>query len=239
MADSIESRLESLDRSPGRAAMRFDAGPPLGAHAVVLPSAFNPPTLAHLELLGAAPLSGRLLTSDSPLAARIALLTTKNVDKGLHGASLAHRVGMLLALRADSPGLAVVASNQARIMDQATSLEETFGPLELMFVVGFDTLERLFAPRYYSDMERELAPFFERNRVLAANRGRTAADDVARWIEKHAGPFVDRITVLEIDEYPASLSSTQVREAVAAGDSPHPAVSPAVRRYIEEHGLYR
>ena len=65
-----------------------------------------------------------------------------------------------------------------------------------------------------------------------------AAAHVADWIEANAGPFQARIEVLEIDDYPASLSSTQVRDALANGDSALP-VSPAVHRYIEAHGLYR
>jgi nicotinic acid mononucleotide adenylyltransferase len=168
----------------------------------------------------------------------VALLTTKNVDKALHGASLAHRVGMLLALREEAPQIAVVASNQARIIDQAEALTRSFGFQQLTFVVGFDTLERLFASRYYADMERELEPFFEHHRVLAANRATTSAPEVVTWIGTNAGPFTQRIQVLEIDDYPASLSSTEVRRALAATDD-HPALSPAVRRYILEHRLYR
>ena len=105
-------------------------------------------------------------------------------------------------------------------------------------VVGFDTLERLFAPRYYEDMERELAPFFERHRVLAANRATVGARDVEAWLDANAGAFRERIAVLEIDEVPASLSSTQVREALQ-GNRQAFDVAPGVRRYIEEHGLYR
>ena len=63
-------------RSPGRVA--------------VLPSAFNPPTIAHLHLLEQA-----LRVEGVTLAA--AMLSTRNVAKGVVGAGLADRVGMLLA----------------------------------------------------------------------------------------------------------------------------------------------
>jgi len=245
MRDSIEPALERLDTAPAPAAMRFDDGSPFGTHAFVLPSAFNPPTIAHAHLLDAATHSS---PSPAPEGSRergpggegscIALLTTKNVDKSLHGASLAHRVGMLLALRDEAPQIAVVASNQARIVDQAESLTRSFGFEQLTFVVGFDTLERLFAPRYYTDMERELGPFFEHHRVLAANRASATPEDVGNWIAANTTPFTQRIDVLEIDDFPASLSSTQVRAALTE-HTDHPALSPAVRRYILEHHLYR
>ena len=248
MNANIVAGLVALDAARAPSACRFDEGLPFGSHAVVLPSAFNPPTLAHQHLLE------RAVSSPSPASvarrergpggegharqpAPIALLTTRNVDKGLYGATLADRVGMLLALRSEWPALAVVASNQARIIDQAESLTAAFGFETLTFVVGFDTLERLFAPRYYTNMERELAPFFERHRVLAANRGNVSAERVADWIAGNAGSFADRVSALEIDEFPATLSSTQVRDALSEADD-HPALSRAVRQYIREHGLY-
>ena len=172
----------------------------------------------------------------------VALLTTKNVDKELHGASLAQRVEMLLSLRTRWPELAVIACNQARIIDQAEALTASFQPpgaeLDLRFVVGFDTLERLFARRYYADMERELTPFFERCRVFAANRAAMSANDVSAWVSANAAAFADRIDVLEIEEFAASLSSTGVRESLKTGGAADTVAEP-VRRYIEMHGLYR
>lgn len=231
MNEEIAERLRRLDAAVLPSAARFDGGGPLGKSAAVLPSAFNPPTVAHQHLLERA-------VSAFGLESAVALLTTRNVDKDLHGASLADRVGMLMAMEEDSMEFAVVASNQARIIDQAVALRSLFPAVEMDFVVGFDTLERLFAARYYADMEAELAPFFERHRVLAANRGAVEARHVEEWLSANAGPFEERILVLEIDELPASLSSSQVRKALADnGDSLH--VSTSVRRYIKERGLYR
>ena len=235
MGRDIASELAELDARPEAAAVQFDSGTRLTGRLVVLPSAFNPPTLAHQHLLERA--------ADFAGGARpVALLTTKNVDKGIHGASLPQRVEMLLALRDEWPILSVVACNQARIIDQAMALRHSFETGseagDLRFVVGFDTLERLFAPRYYKDMETELAPFFERCRVMASNRADVDVDAVRAWVGAHAGPFAKRIDVLEIEEFPASLSSSQVREALKAGE-PAETVPDAVRRYIELHQLYR
>ncbi len=232
MSEPLARRLAELDALPHPAVVRFDGGAAFEGAVPVLPSAFNPPTLAHQHLLERA-------LAFTGASQAIALLTTRNVDKALHGASLAHRIGMLLAVRQDWRPLAVVASNQARIVDQARALALAFPGREFDFVVGFDTLERLFAPRYYTDMTAELAPFFAKHRVLAANRGSVQAEHVGEWIAANSGPFLERVTVLEIDEFPASLSSTQVRQALAQDDGDGVHIAPGVRRYISRHRLYR
>jgi len=228
--DEIGAALDRLDSDPAPAAVRFDEDAPLAGHVVVLPAAFNPPTLAHLHLLQRA-------AEHAGPAHPLALLTTRNVDKAIFGASLPHRVAMLLAARADHGGFAVAASNQARILDQAGALRAAFPAATFDFVVGFDTLERLFAPRYYTDMERELREFFSRHRVLAANRGEMSPSAVGLWIEEHTGPFSCAVTLLPIDPAPARLSSTLARQA-ASSLAGRDVVPPAVYRYIVESGLY-
>ncbi len=231
MDAQIARALESLDAAPAPAAVLFDAPDGLTGHAVVLPSAFNPPTIGHAALLrGASRLAGA--------TTQLALLTTRNVDKGLHGASLADRVGMLLSLRSDTPELSAAACNQARIVDQASALKRSFPGATFDFVVGFDTLERLFAPRYYSGMDAELAPFFQQHQVLAANRGDVSAAAVREWVGKHAGEFASRIQVMEVDPAAAAASSTEVRQALQRGGEHLPVAEP-VRRYIEAHSLYK
>lgn len=231
MDDELGALLSRLGGQTDPSAGRFDAGAELAGELVVLPSAFNPPTLAHQHLLERAT---QAVANGRPTA----MLTTRNVDKGVHGASLEQRVEMLLAVQRDWPELAVVVSNQARIIDQAESLRSSFGDgLRLSFVVGFDTLERLFARRYYANMETELTPFFEHSHVLAANRAEVGVDRVREWVAANAGPFASGITVLEIDEVPAAMSSTAAREKAIAGDGKM--VPEVVLRYIEEHGVYR
>jgi nicotinic acid mononucleotide adenylyltransferase len=225
-------RIEALHHAPGPAVDRFDDASRLQGRVAVLPSAFNPPTLAHLELLRRAIDHG---THGTPAA----LLTTRNVDKGLYGALLHHRVCMLLALREQVPGLVVLVSNTARIMDQAQALAGAHPEASFDFVVGFDTLIRLFDERYYADIRAELPAFFAAHRVLAANRGAAGREAIEEFL---ALPFIrdfaDRVAILAIDAEPASLSSTVEREAIARGE--HPVGLPtSVTDYILRHGLYR
>lgn len=228
---TTEAALRDLDATADPAVVRFDAGPAFAGCAAVLPSAFNPPTAAHLHLLEVArEVDGVRQTA--------ALLSTRNVAKGVFGASLAHRIGMLLAVHAVDPWFAVLATNAARLADQARALRAAFPASGFDFVVGHDTLIRLFDPVYYDDMDAELTAFFAQHRVIATNRGDASVAAVQAFVDTQAGDFAGRIVVREIDRHPASLSSTSARRAVAGGL--HPVAVPApVANYIREHALYQ
>ena len=229
----IAVMLDRLDRVSSPAVARFDPGAPFAGRVAVLPSAFNPPTVAHMELMK--------LARDLPgVDSAAALLTTKNVDKGLHGASLAHRIGMLLAMSEDGARCAVLAANVARIADQGRALRETYPAADFDFVVGYDTLVRLFDSRYYEDMGADLDDFFGRHRVIAANRGDATVAAVEAFLDRNteASRRRDRVIVCELHEDPASLSSTAAREAAARGEV-HAAVAGTVAEYISRHRLYR
>ncbi len=226
----LRSRIQTLEQSVAPAAERFDAGTPLIGAVAVLPSAFNPPTRAHLHLLAA---SAGLLR-----AAPAALLTTRNVDKGLSGAKYAERIEMLLAAAAAMPTLAVLATNQARIIDQATVLRQAFPEAKFAFVVGHDVLVRLFDPAYYTEMEAELTPFFEQHQLVVSNRAHHALEEVEAFIAARAARFSGRITLLEIDDHHASLSSTAARAHAATG-AEISGLTPEVAAYIRAHWLYQ
>ena len=227
----ISLALDDLDRSPGYRALRFDPGAPLGGRVAVLPSAFNPPTLAHLYLL-------QVAQAVDGVGGGVALLTTRNVAKAVVGATLADRVGMLLASREEQPSLSVVAANAARLADQAKALRASFPGTSFDFVVGYDTLIRLFDEVYYEDMPAQLGAFFSEHRVIATNRGEISIEAVREFVAGIGRPFRERIVVREIGREPASLSSTAARMAIAHGDEPL-AIPAGVAAYIRGHGLYR
>ncbi len=223
-------RLAALQEAPAPGVARFDVGPPLPGRVAVLSSAFNPPTLAHLDLMD-------LAAGDDGAAA--ALLSTNNVDKGLYGAPLEHRVGMLLAARSERP-FAVLASNAARFVDQALALREAFPATTFDFVMGHDTLVRLADPKYYAEgeMERLLAAFFAHHRVIATNRGSTPLDEVEAFVEEHLAHFRERLTVTELPHHRVNVSSSSMRQRIESGL--HPEDLPAsVVEYIAANGLYR
>lgn len=228
----IAVRLAGLHEAPHHAAGRFDAGPPLRGRVAVLPSAFNPPTRAHLGLLD-------LAAAVPGIDYAAALLSTNNVDKQIFGAPLSHRVGMLLAAAAGRPGMAVLGANAARLLDQGEALGVAFPGVAFDFVVGFDTLVRVFDPRYYDDIAGDLDRFFAAHRLIAANRAQATAAAVRDYLAEPAvRPYAERVVVLELDAFHAALSSSSARAATESG-ADSVALHPEVAAYIREHGLYR
>src|SRR5690606_30050650 len=95
----------------------------------------------------------------------------------------------------------VLASNAARIMDQGRALRAAYPGAAFDFVVGFDTLVRVFEPRYYDDMVRELNPFFRDHRLIATNRGELSVEDVEEFLNRNiVRDFAERIVVCEIPD---------------------------------------
>lgn len=228
----VVAALLDLDAVPRPSVRRFDSGPAFRDRIAVLPSAFNPPTSAHLRLLE---LAGRV----DGISGRAALLSTRNVEKGVFGASLADRIGMLRALAGANPGLAVLAANVALIPDQAVALLEAYPASGFDFVVGFDTLIRIFQSRFYEDMERDLARFFANHRLIAMNRGEADFDAVCRFLEKDdVRPYAQGIVPCALDGEAATLSSTHARDR-ATGPGLRQFVPGEVAEYIERRGLYR
>ncbi|KAI8908081.1 hypothetical protein BC831DRAFT_555226 [Entophlyctis helioformis] len=139
------------------------------ADLLVLDSSFNPPTLAHASLLSA---SRRLVPPSTPA---LLLFATHNMDKGAGaGTPLLDRLDLMAALADDlSDGIADVAhdrplvalTDQGRFTDKLRviqsllaaprsgegELSEASGvPARVHFIVGLDTLVRVFNPKYYS-----------------------------------------------------------------------------------------
>src|SRR5690606_5095638 len=145
----------------------------------------------------------------------------RNVDKGLYGAALPHRVGMLLAMGSEQESLAVLASNAARFIDQARALRTAHPGAAFDFIAGHDTLVRIFEPRYYDGastgaMLAALDPFFAEHRLIVTNRAGAGPDDVRAFLDQ-PGPreFASRVVVRELDPEPAAVSSTRARDEAA------------------------
>ena len=231
MEATLEERWEALAGLETPAVARFDRDEALQGRWAVLPSAFNPPTRAHLRLL-------ELALGVEGVQGGAALLTTRNVAKGIEGAALADRIGMLLAARASRPGLAVLAANQARIADQAATLRATWPEATLDFVLGYDTLVRLFDDQYYDGpMESVLDPFFECHRVVATNRGEVSVADMEAWVAERASRYAARIITVGLDEEHGRMASSKARARIGAGAGSDD-VPAEVAAYIREHGLY-
>lgn len=142
---------------------------------VVLDSSFNPPTRAHAEMARSAL---KWASSSSSEGTRLMLLlSVNNADKAPKPASFPVRLGMMEGFGRDLLGslgdvkaeidLAVTKMpyfhDKARAIGESGMYSSSDGQEpEQVFLAGFDTVIRIFNPKYYGDggMRAALGPFF-------------------------------------------------------------------------------
>ncbi|KAF9170452.1 hypothetical protein BGX21_009308 [Mortierella sp. AD011] len=218
----------------------------------VLDSSFNPPTKAHFHLLKAATRIG--------CDAVLLLLATNNADKGQTGAGAIERLEMMEAMAMDAisnekddPALCQIAVGltiHARFMDKAQPILDQYptNTVKLSWIMGHDTMTRLFDPKYYKDVHADMAPFFEQCDVICSSRpGYGSRDEMMRFVEQSG--YIDKVTLVDIETEGEDaehgieikeMSSTVVRNAVKSKNwvLVERCVLPSVRNFIEKNGLY-
>jgi len=251
---------------------------------IVFDSSFNPPTIAHLRMTR----SGLLA---APRARVLLLLAINNADKGVKPASFEQRLAMMMQFTRDAYHTDSIASSPMEgsatgggasafdiglttlpyfhdksraIYDSgfySTDGDGTTKP-EQIFLAGFDTLIRIFNPKYYTagsktetPMQAALSPFFARARLRVTMR---TDDDWGDKADQEA--YVDgllnteqldviggrrewarRIDLVEgRKEGEKIVSSTVARGAAKSKDwnSLSDLVSPTVASWIKDEGLY-
>ena len=226
----------------------------------VLDSSFNPPTLAHLALAKSQP----------PTTPTLLLLSVRNADKSLKptDATYFQRIEMMYLLAQDShpENTAIAIIDEPTFVGKSTtllnffrhslsvnsnSLAQTPKP-SLTFLVGTDTLTRLFAPRYYQSeaamtdlLQNFFSPSSDDSSIICAHRNPTSYASGAEGTPHHAVPYIQsgKIKLIEIGADEQTFSSSEVRsKRVGDGDGEakrwKQLVSPRIANYIEEKGLY-
>ncbi|KID83003.1 Rossmann-like alpha/beta/alpha sandwich fold protein [Metarhizium guizhouense ARSEF 977] len=231
--------------------------PPPPDSLIVLDSSFNPPTRAHAAMASSA------VRWAGPRARLVLLLAVTNADKALVPAPLAVRLGMMEALarelvRGRAPlQVDVAVTTRPYFHDKAAAIEGAgrYGRAEQVFLCGFDTVVRIFEPRYYegvAGMGSALRPFFRRARLRVTMRPDDAwgtAEEQAAYVAGLEGTlgrsggdaaWVRRIEL--VDGVEGAVSSSRVRELVRTGErgaAVEGLVGAEVARWIDEEGLYR
>ncbi|KAI6125032.1 Nucleotidylyl transferase [Pisolithus croceorrhizus] len=231
----------------------------------VLDSSFNPPTLAHLALAKSRPpylqkaqqttelllLSVRnaeksLMPGDATYVQRLEMMYLLSLD-GRHGLLISADINDNVAIAIiDQPifvGKSTILHSflRSRLASLHLSLSagtEAIHRPKLTFLMGFDTLVRLFSPKYYASEEEMtgllqdfLSPEGQDCRIICARRVNVTIDEA--FIDR------DRIHFLNIGEDEQSFSSTDVRATVAAGmDNWRRQVTDHIADYIIENRLY-
>lgn len=222
---------------PPRAAFLLRAAKGLnrpGGSLIVMDASFNPMTVAHEAMMNRA--------SDSCRAGEaLLLLSHANVDKPVYGASLAQRLAMLEHYARPYPNISVAGCSHARFVDKASALRPLYPEsTDLYFVVGYDTLLRIFDPRYYTNLADELAALFENAHVIAVNRDNIDLEAMRR-LEK--GPefaaFSEKIRFIRLDGAYSGISSTEARDLRRNGAAIRHLVPSGVADAIDALDLYR
>ncbi|RUP47296.1 hypothetical protein BC936DRAFT_145894 [Jimgerdemannia flammicorona] len=217
----------------------------------ILDSSFNPPTFAHRALL-----LHTLRRTDPPtdFDAALLLFSTTNADKQPGGTGPVERVMMMelaactMASEISPRALAVGVTKHARFVDKAEAILRSLASSssvtpELYFIMGLDTILRLFSPKYYpgTTVVQALGPFFARSKVVCADRAGVQEEEAVRfWVGEEVKEFDGRVGRVEIPEEARELSSTRAREAVRRGEweEVERIVGKEVAQFVKDEGLY-
>jgi len=191
----------------------------------ILGGTFNPPHLGHLALAGHAK-SELGLERVLLMPAHSAPHKTDERDPGPE-----QRLEMCRLAVGDEAGLAVCGLEIERggpsyTVDTLRAIHASHEEAELTFIVGADMARTI--PQW-----REPRALLELASLAVAERKDGRREDVLGALAL----LQARMTFLEMGM--VEISSSLVRERVAAGEPVGELVGPAVAAYIAEHGLYR
>ncbi|KAI6091040.1 Nucleotidylyl transferase [Hypoxylon rubiginosum] len=279
--DAVEA--PSADSSPPGTILVLDSSfnPPTLAHKrMVLSALFESSSSSNSSS------SGNSSSSNAHKSRLLLLLAINNADKAPKPAAFPQRLAMMsifgrsllsdIASAADPPhhkcagvDVAVTTEPYFHAKAAAVAADDFYHPGvsdsgevgEQVYLTGFDTLIRIFNPKYYApdSMAAVLDPFFARARLRVTMRtdaewGDAAAQEAylqelrrgglervggrAAWAERIEMVVRDRRD--SEDEEEVIVSSTKVREAVARRDwgALEKLVSEDVAGWIREQGLY-
>jgi nicotinamide-nucleotide adenylyltransferase len=261
--------------------------PRLPAHPntlFILDSSYNPPSRAHLALasscLSAAPQTPKPDGDDHRL---LLLFSTQNADKAPSPASFVQRIAMMILFASDLQEHLVKSSVAAAPVDvdiglttspyytdKSAAISATQPPPypsrpAHVHLLGYDTLTRFLAPKYYPNFSpplSALAPFFGNgHRLLVLLRPNSSSDNAVTgdtedqqraYISKLAEGSLEtegfkrewssQISILKGHDVAAAegISSTAVRRASKMHDWDEVSrmCTPAVAEWLREMRLY-
>ena len=179
----------------------------------VLPGSFNPLTRGHEALVAAA--------WREDVDAVLLVLPVRAIDKeGVTRAALVDRALVLLLWAARHGGTGVALVNRGLYLEQAALLAAQYPSSAITFLVGYDKVEQIFDPRYYTDRDAALEALFGLATLRVAprqGRGHDALDALLQREENRR--FAAHVTPLALEADVEALSSTTVREAARVGQS--------------------
>jgi nicotinic acid mononucleotide adenylyltransferase len=210
-------RLAFVRRAPAGIGKR-------GGHLLCLSASFNPLTVAHIWLIQEAT---RIFSPDEVLL----VLARTNVDKPVEGFPLERRLSLLARFVEPRPTFSVAACSHGRFVDKAEVIQHHYpSETRLAFILGFDTLVRLFDPKYYADLNTSMSALFDASEFIAANRAPDPPEAVASFLARpEVAPYAHRIRMIRLPPEIAAMSATEVRDRLERGEPVTDLVPPEIQ----------
>jgi nicotinamide-nucleotide adenylyltransferase len=179
----------------------------------ILSASFNPLTRAHTAML-------EFSQQKFGFSEWLLVLSLANVDKQITGLALASRLQLLHLWARARPQVSVALCSHGRFVEKHQAVRDVRPGRRLLFLLGYDTLIRLFDDRYYADMAADLQTLFADCEIVAMNRGQATTQAIREFLARpDVAPFARRIHAVELPEPYCQISSTQVRNLMSAGES--------------------
>ena len=194
----------------------------------IFSGSFNPLTLAHTKMI-------EDTIAKYQLDELLLLLAKANVDKTVFGLPLAARLLTLKRYAEDRSKFSVGVSSHGRYIDKVTALKVILPPVtEFHFIVGYDTLVRIFDPKYYTDFHSELGELFIEARFVVANRAEADIKTIASFMNQpKIRRYVPYVSYVLLPDIYADMSSTEVRELLMQGETIEHLVPPSVLAMLD------
>ena len=198
-----------------------------GGRVGILPGSFNPPTIAHMELAGAAQ---RRFDLDHVVFS----LSSAIVDKErLEGLCREDRLLLLSLMAQQHPWAAVAVVNRGLYSEQVPAFRSAFGGgADLWFIVGMDKVLQIFDPKYYDDRDRALNALFAHARLIAANREDWGGEELRALLEEPRNALDTRTGSIPWRFPPTSRTSPRARSGTASR-----AGRPGRTRFLRWRGI--
>ena len=194
----------------------------------IFSGSFNPLTLAHAKMV-----EDTLTTYQ--LDEMLLLLAKANVDKDVFGLPLAARLLTVKKYAENKPKFSVGVSSHGRYIDKVIALKAIL-PLEteFYFIVGYDTLVRIFDPKYYIDFHAELQELFVSARFIVANRAEADMKTIKTFMaQPEIHQYTPYVSPLFLPDVYAYMSSTEVRELLEQGKAIEHLVPPSILTMLD------
>lgn len=248
----------------------------------ILDSSFNPPHLGHYALIkelmdhdyfennSAAELEVESKKADADDHSILLLLSVKNADKEYAPESFENRIEMMYLMANDlsrklslTHNISIGLTKHARFVDKSLSIveylqhhklhERSENRITMTFLVGFDTLVRIFNPQYYlpDKLSTSLDEFMKSSNIFCLTR-----NDKNITLEQQAN-YISEIRDGQHEHIPKHwsqsiflskhkgdiiglISSSNVRANILRGNPEwHKNVIPEVRDFITNENLYK